>query len=85
IDDYRAVYNAACASLGLVSASDAFDYLLHRLHLPTGKAFLACFPADLLRLVAAGARYRGDPPEVTHDALYDAWASYFGTVPERDG
>lgn len=85
IDDYRAVYDAACASLGLVSASDAFDYLLHRLHLPTGKAFLACFPADLLRLVAAGARYRGDPPEVTHDALYDAWASYFGTVPERDG
>ena len=72
IDDYRQVYNAACASLGLVSASDAFDYLLHRLHLPTGKAFLACFPADLLRLVAAGARYRGDPPEVTHDALYDA-------------
>ncbi|KVH10865.1 ATPase [Burkholderia sp. AU18528] len=85
IDDYRAVYDAACATLGLVSASDAFDFLLHRLHLPTGKAFLACFPADLLRLVAAGARYRGDPPEVTHDALYDAWASYFGAAPERDG
>jgi energy-coupling factor transporter ATP-binding protein EcfA2 len=85
IDDYRAVYDAACASLGLVSANDAFEFLLHRLHFPTGKAFLACFPADLLRLVAAGARYRGEPPEVTHDALYDAWASYFGAAPERDG
>ncbi|WP_175952429.1 ATP-binding protein [Burkholderia sp. BCC0405] len=85
VDDYRAVFDAACASLGLVAAGDAFEYLLHRLHLPTGKAFLACFPADLLRLVAAGARYRGDPPEVTHDALYDAWASYFGAGPERDG
>nr|WP_057927398.1 hypothetical protein [Burkholderia ambifaria] len=85
IDHYRAVFDAACASLGLVSTQDAFDYLLHRLHLPTGKAYLACFPMDLLRLVAAGARYRGDPPEVTHDALHDAWASYFGTAPERDG
>ncbi|CAG9261796.1 ATPase [Burkholderia diffusa] len=85
IDHYRAVFDAACESLGLVSTQDAFDYLLHRLHLPTGKAYLACFPMDLLRLVAAGARYRGDPPEVTHDALHDAWASYFGTAPERDG
>lgn len=85
IDHYRAVFDAACTSLGLVSTQDAFDYLLHRLHLPTGKAYLACFPMDLLRLVAAGARYRGDPLEVTHDALHDAWASYFGTAPERDG
>ncbi|RQZ10115.1 ATP-binding protein [Burkholderia sp. Bp9031] len=85
IDHYRAVFDAACESLGLVSSQDAFDYLLHRLHLPTGKAYLACFPMDLLRLVAAGARYRGDPLEVTHDALHDAWASYFGTAPERDG
>ncbi|AOJ77206.1 ATP-binding protein [Burkholderia ubonensis] len=85
IEDYRTVFDAACESLGLVSSQDAFDYLLHRLHLPTGKAFLACFPGDLLRLVAASARYRGDPPEVTHDALHDAWASYFGAAPERDG
>ncbi|KWN18041.1 ATPase [Burkholderia territorii] len=85
IDHYRAVFDSACESLGLVATQDAFDYLLHRLHLPTGKAYLACFPMDLLRLVAAGARYRGDPPEVTHDALHDAWASYFGTAPERDG
>ncbi|KFG97912.1 ATPase [Burkholderia paludis] len=85
IDDYRALFDAACASLGLVAAGDAFDYLLHRLHLPTGKAFLACFPMDLLRLAAAGARYRGGPPEVTRDALHEAWASYFGAAPERDG
>ncbi|WP_269504973.1 ATP-binding protein [Burkholderia sp. IMCC1007] len=85
IDHYRAVFDAACESLGLVPTQDAFDYLLHGLHLPTGKAYLACFPMDLLRLVAAGARYRGDPLEVTHDALHDAWASYFGSAPERDG
>ncbi|KVC48513.1 ATP-binding protein [Burkholderia pseudomultivorans] len=85
IDDYRAVFDAACASLGLVSTCEAFDYLLHRLHLPTGKAFLACLPEDLLRLVAARARYHGGPSEVTHDALHDAWANYFGVAPERDG
>jgi hypothetical protein len=85
MDAYRTVFDSACASLGLVPAHDAFDYLLHSLHFPTGKAFLACYPADLLRLVAAGARYRGDPLEVTPDALHDAWASYFGTAPEREG
>ncbi|WP_179400621.1 ATP-binding protein [Burkholderia guangdongensis] len=84
VEDYRVVFDAVCASLGLVQAHDAFDYLLHRLHLPTGKAFLACFPADLLRLVAASARYRGDPMEVTHEGLHDAWVDYFGSAPERD-
>ncbi|MBN3791653.1 ATP-binding protein [Burkholderia sp. Ac-20353] len=84
IEDYHAVFDAMCKSLGLVPASDAFDYLAHRLHLPTGKAFLACFPGDLLRLVAASARYRGDPPEVTHDGLHEAWTAYFGSAPERE-
>jgi hypothetical protein len=84
IDDYHAVFDAMCKSLGLVPAGDAFDYLLHRLHLPTGKAFLACYPGDLLRLVAAAARYRGDPAEVTHEGLHQAWIAYFGSAPERE-
>ena len=84
IDDYHAVFDATCKSLGLVPAGDAFDYLLHHLHLPTGKPFLACYPGDLLRLVAAGARYRGDPAEVTHEGLHEAWVGYFGSAPERE-
>ncbi|KVX94349.1 ATPase [Burkholderia ubonensis] len=84
IEDYHTVFDAMCRSLGLVPANEAFDYLAHKLHLPTGKAFLACFPGDLLRLVAASARYRGDPMEVTPEGLHEAWAGYFGSAPERD-
>jgi len=84
IEDYHAVFDAMCETLGLVPAGDAFDYLAHKLHLSTGKAFLACFPGDLLRLVAASAHYRGDPPEVTHEALHEAWTAYFGSAPERE-
>lgn len=84
IEDYHTVFDAMCRSLGLVPAGDAFDYLVYHLHLPTGKPFLACYPGDLLRLVAAGARYRGDPPEVTHEGLREAWTGYFGAAPERE-
>ncbi|WP_017775234.1 ATP-binding protein [Paraburkholderia kururiensis] len=85
IDDYRAVFESCCAALGVEAPEDAFAYLVHRLHIPSGKPFLACYPNDLLRLVAAAAYYRGEPKVATQAALRDAWCSYFGVLPDHDG
>ncbi|MBU6488327.1 MAG: ATP-binding protein, partial [Burkholderiales bacterium] len=51
----------------------------------TNKPFLACYPRDLLHLLAASAEYRGAAREVTEDGLLEAWQSYFGEVGSRTG
>ncbi|HTI16718.1 MAG TPA: ATP-binding protein [Trinickia sp.] len=82
--DYRSVFESACTSLGLTATPDAFDYLLHHLHRASGRPFLACYPRDLLELVAASADYRASPREVTSSALSEAWGSYFGAAVGAD-
>ncbi|AIO70932.1 ATPase [Burkholderia oklahomensis] len=83
VDRYRTVYDASCAALALTSDASTFDYLLQRLHAPARMPFLACYPGDLLRLVAASVRYRGDTPTVTPQALHEAWRSFFGSAPDE--
>jgi hypothetical protein len=83
LDNYQALFEACCASLGLTTSPPVFDYLLHSLHMPTGKPFLACYPRDLLRLVSASADYRAAPREVTGEALREAWNSYFGCAEQN--
>jgi hypothetical protein len=85
LDDYRAVFDACCASIGFTMHRSAFDFLLHDLHMATGKPFLACYPRDLLQLLAASADYRGAPHEVTAEGLVEAWQSYFGDMANRNG
>jgi hypothetical protein len=83
IDDYRAVFDACCASIGFKMQQSVFEYLLHDLHMATNKPFLACYPRDLLHLLAASAEYRGTAREVTEEGLLEAWQSYFGDVGSR--
>jgi len=82
--DYRAVFEACCSALGFTFTHKAFDYLLHDLHLASGKPFLACYPSDLLDVVCAVAQYRGAGHEVTEEALLEAWQHYFGTVKDHN-
>jgi hypothetical protein len=75
--EYHALYDHFCKELGVQSDSDAFDYLVHRLHQPARKPLLACYPRDLLGLVVAQASYREEPPVATPENLQRAWHSYF--------
>jgi hypothetical protein len=78
LEHYREVFEACCASFDMVTTQATFDYLLHSLHMTSGKPFLACYPRDLLRLVSASADYRGLGRELTETGLREAWNSYFG-------
>jgi hypothetical protein len=80
LEDYRAVFEECCASLGFSVTDKAFDYLLHELHHGSGRPFLACYPSDLLDMVCASAQYRGEAREVTEEGLLEAWECYFGPV-----
>jgi len=77
LHEYRALYDRCCLELGVRSDSDAFDYLIHRLHQTSRRPLLACYPRDLLGLVAAHAGYREEPAIATPDSLRRAWSSYF--------
>nr|WP_244142744.1 ATP-binding protein [Paraburkholderia phenoliruptrix] len=84
VDDYRHLFDAQCASLGIAIEPGAFEYLLHQLHLRSRTPFLACYPADLLGVLRSFALYHGDVPTVTEYRLTHAWHSYFGSAPEHD-
>lgn len=84
VDDYRRLFDAQCASLGIAIEPGAFEYLLHQLHLRSRTPFLACYPADLLGVLRSFALYHGDVPTVTEYQLTHAWHSYFGSAPEHD-
>jgi hypothetical protein len=83
LDEYRTIFDRRCAALGLTASRIVFDYLVHHLHLPSGKPFLACYPGDLLDLVRAAMHYSGASNEVTEEGLLQAWCNYFGVLPEQ--
>jgi energy-coupling factor transporter ATP-binding protein EcfA2 len=80
LHEYRALYERCCRELGVRSDDDAFEYLIHRLHHPSRRPLLACYPRDLLGLVAAHAGYREEPAIATPDSLRRAWSSYFANA-----
>ncbi len=78
--EYRALYDHQCRELGVQSDSDAFDYLIQHLHLPSRRPLLACYPGDLLNLIVAHASYREEAPFATPDTLRQAWNHYFAST-----
>jgi hypothetical protein len=82
--EYRAVYEQRCRELVLASDDDAFDYLVHHLHMTSGRPLLACYPGDLLRIVLANARYREQAAVVDGPSLLRAWNSYFAVTGEHE-
>ncbi len=81
---YRTIYERECAELKVASDNEAFHYLLHHLHYPSRRALLACYPRELLNLVAAHAQYRDEPAKASPETLRRAWQSYFANGNEYD-
>ncbi|MEX3931201.1 ATP-binding protein [Paraburkholderia phymatum] len=84
VTEYRAVYERRCEELRVASDEDAFEYLVHHLHMTSGRPLLACYPGDLLRIVLANAKYQDQPAVVDALNLMRAWNSYFAVIGEHD-
>jgi hypothetical protein len=78
--DYRRIFEGACASEGVPFDTAAFDTLLADYHAPSGRPLLACYPRDLLHLVASRSAYLGVTPALTPELIEWAWHAYFATV-----
>jgi SpoVK/Ycf46/Vps4 family AAA+-type ATPase len=78
-DDYRAIFEQYCQELGIRFVESAFQYLLREHHAKEGRPLLACYPRDLLGPVRDFGLYEGKTPELTPEALDQAWNTYFVT------
>ncbi|MGX4642354.1 ATP-binding protein [Massilia sp. SYSU DXS3249] len=75
--DYRSIFEAACAGMGIGWNEDAFDWLVRERHQREGRPLLACYPRDLLSQVRDRAAYEGVAPALTPETLDWAWNNFF--------
>lgn len=75
--DYRKIFKAACAGLGIAWDEEVFAWLVRERHLREGRPLLACYPRDLLSQVRDRAGYEGVTPTLTPEALDWAWHNFF--------
>ncbi|HSI58038.1 MAG TPA: ATP-binding protein [Ideonella sp.] len=76
--DYALIFERACEAEGIPVEPQAFRQLVHGYHAPHKRPLLACYPRDLLHLIASRARFLGVPAELSADLLDWAWHAYFG-------
>ncbi len=77
-DEYAQIFQRACAAEGIEHDEAAFRKLLRDYHAPQGRALLACYPRDLLHLIASRARFMAITAELSPELLDWAWRTYFG-------
>lgn len=76
--EYEEIFRRVCAAEGITFVPVMFAHLLHEYHDARGRPLLACYPRDLLHLIASRARYVGAAPELSPELIDWAWEAYFG-------
>ena len=79
---YRQVFERECDSEGVPFDAGAFDSLLSEYHARTGRPLLACYPRDLLHLIASRSAYLAVAPALSPELIDWAWHAYFATAVE---
>jgi hypothetical protein len=75
---YAKVFENACRDEGIAYDPAAFIELLRLYQAPQRRDLLACYPRDLLHLIASRARYMGVAAELSAPLIDWAWQAYFG-------
>lgn len=76
---YRALLRRQCRLRRIDYDDGAADYLIERLHGPSKRALLACYPGELLDRIADFAGFAGNEPHLSVTAVEQAWRSMFIT------
>jgi hypothetical protein len=79
LGEYRQVFERECAAERIPFDAAAFDALVHGYHVRAQRPLLACYPRDLLHLIASRSAYLGVAPALTPDLIDWAWHAYFAT------
>lgn len=76
--DYALIFERACQGAGIAPDPQVFHQLMHGYHAKQKRALLACYPRDLVHLIASRAAYLELPAELSPELLDWAWHTYFG-------
>jgi hypothetical protein len=77
IEQFTHIFEHVCRKRNIGFHQVMVAYLQRRHYAPFGRPLRACQPRDLLDLITALCRYRGEEPAVTRDLLDAACKSYF--------
>ncbi len=76
-DEYRRIFEGACAAEGIAFDATVFAMLVNRYHGGSGRPLLACYPRDLLHLIRSHADYLEQAPALSPEFFDWAWNTYF--------
>lgn len=77
LEEYEQIFRAGCEVAGLAFDDKVFDHLIDHYYRRLDVSLNACHPRDIIDHVIDVARYRGQPPLLTREAVASAWESYF--------
>lgn len=75
--EYETIFRMVCSSNGIEFKEDSFKYLMGDFYRNCGIKLNACHPRDIVEQIIVNARYYRHPPELTREAIHDAWTNYF--------
>ena len=75
--EYRRIFTAVCAELGIEFSDPQYRYLLSHYHERTNTPLLACLPRDILSQLSDFARFNGVKAELSPALIDWAWNNYF--------
>lgn len=76
--DYALIFERACQAVGMAPDPQIFHQLMHGYHATQKRPLLACYPRDLVHLMASRACYLEMPAQLSPELLDWAWHTYFG-------
>ena len=83
-EQFREIFQKVCKSSGLQYHAGLVDGLIDTLKNKLKEPLRNCYPRDLVDKICSAARYQGQKPELTEDALTRAVESYFVIEPQAN-
>jgi energy-coupling factor transporter ATP-binding protein EcfA2 len=84
-DAYRRLFRQQCLLLELECKETVLAYLVDHLHAASGRALLASYPRELLNRIGDFAGFAGVRPQLTVQAVEQAWYSMFAGGTDASG
>lgn len=77
LSEYKEIFQKVCDYNGIAFNDYVFDYLIESYYHQNNIQLSSCHCRDIIDQIIDNARYNSQKPELTKEAVSEAWASYF--------
>jgi hypothetical protein len=75
--EFEEIFTRVCENKGICFDREVFGFLQEQHYRRLGVKPNACHPRDFIDYIIDSSRYYGQPPQLTKEAITDAWNNYF--------